>query len=252
MVITVVRRSSVTSPTMTSDDPSALATSLPPDRHPQLPPRQLRFFYGPMDCGKSTLALQIDHNRARQGRRGLRLTRHDRSGRPEITTRVGLAADAIELTDATSVLGLVRQAWSNGRRIDYVIVDEAGFLTAAHVEELADLVDDWDIDVDCFGLATDFRSRLLPGARRLFELADEATPVQVDVLCWCGRTGRLNARVVDGEIVREGDTVVVADTSATPAGHDHVIHYEVLCRPHYRSGQLGPAPRPVGQLSLDV
>ena len=30
----------------------------------------LTFFHGPMDCGKSTLALQIDHNQARQGRRG--------------------------------------------------------------------------------------------------------------------------------------------------------------------------------------
>ena len=43
---------------------------------------KLKFFYGPMDCGKSTLALQIDHNHARQGRRGLLLTRHDRSGAP--------------------------------------------------------------------------------------------------------------------------------------------------------------------------
>ncbi|MCW2527788.1 MAG: thymidine kinase, partial [Pseudonocardiales bacterium] len=48
---------------------------------------RLKFFYGPMDCGKSTLALQIDHNHARQGRKGLILVRYDRSGRPEINTR---------------------------------------------------------------------------------------------------------------------------------------------------------------------
>ena len=58
---------------------------------------QLKFFYGPMDCGKSTLALQIDHNHARQGRHGMLLVRHDRSGGATITTRVGLARAAVEV-----------------------------------------------------------------------------------------------------------------------------------------------------------
>ena len=35
-----------------------------------------------MDCGKSTLALQVDHNQSRQGRHGLRLTQGDRSRGP--------------------------------------------------------------------------------------------------------------------------------------------------------------------------
>ncbi len=52
-------------------------------------PAQLKFCYGPMDCAKSTLALQIDHNHARQGRQGLLLTRYDRSGGLTITRRVG-------------------------------------------------------------------------------------------------------------------------------------------------------------------
>ena len=38
----------------------------------------LKFFWGPMDCGKSTMALQMNHNHARQGRRGLVTTRIDR------------------------------------------------------------------------------------------------------------------------------------------------------------------------------
>ena len=58
-------------------------------------PAHLKFFYGPMDCGKSTLALQIDHNHARQGRKGRLLTRYDRSGGPRITTRVGLSHEAM-------------------------------------------------------------------------------------------------------------------------------------------------------------
>ncbi|WP_375498864.1 thymidine kinase [uncultured Jatrophihabitans sp.] len=218
-------------------------------------PAQLKFFYGPMDCGKSTLALQIDHNQARQGRHGLRLVRYDRSGGATITTRVGLARDAIEVEDDTDLRRLVHERWSAGQHVDYLIVDEAGFLTAGHVDQLAELVDDWHVDVYCFGLATDFRTRLLPGAQRLVELADEIAPVHVEVLCWCGRPGRLNARVVDGRVVREGDTVVVADTapedSDSGAADKPTVHYQVLCRMHHRRGDLGDTSVR-GQLSLDV
>ncbi|MDQ1733236.1 MAG: thymidine kinase [Pseudonocardiales bacterium] len=197
-------------------------------------PAHLKFFYGPMDCGKSTLALQIDHNHSRQGRHGLILTRYDRSGGPAITTRVGLAHDAIEVTDDLNMCQLVRNRWAAGQRVDYLIVDEAGFLNPQHVDQLAELVDEYHVDVYCFGLATDFRSQLLPGAKRLIEIADEIAAIQVEVLCWCGRPGKQNARIVSNRVVREGDTVVVADTAATAE-----VRYQVLCRAHYRSGELG-------------
>ena len=64
----------------------------------------LKFYWGPMDCGKSTLALQMNYNHARQGRRGLVLTRNDRAGRGYITTRIGLESDAIEVSDATDLI----------------------------------------------------------------------------------------------------------------------------------------------------
>ena len=73
------------------------------------------------------------------------------------------------------------------------------------------------MDVYAFGIGTDFRGRLFPGSQRLLELADAVAALQVEVLCWCGRRGQLNARVVGGRVVREGDTVLVADTApATP------------------------------------
>ncbi len=210
-------------------------------------PAHLKFFYGPMDCGKSTLALQVDHNHARQGRSGLVLTRYDRSGGARVTTRVGLDHDAIEVTDSLDLCTLVRQSWARGRRVDYLIVDEAGFLNPEHVDQLAELVDEYHVDVYCFGLLTDFRSLLLPGAKRLMELADEISPVQVEVLCWCGLPGKHNARVIGGRITREGDTVLVADTVAV-GGND--VRYQVLCRAHYRRGDLGAVP--LGdQLPLD-
>jgi thymidine kinase len=200
----------------------------------------LKFFYGPMDCGKSTLALQIDYNHARQGRHGIVLTRNDRSHAARVTTRIGLRHEAIDVTDETNLLDLVRQRWAAGERLDYLICDEACFYTVAQVEQMADLVDVHDVEVFAFGLATDFRTELFPAARRLFELADEVARLQVEVLCWCGREGNLNARVVDGVVVREGEQVVIGDTVA-----DHSrVRYQVLCRRHHRAGDLGPNPTP--------
>jgi thymidine kinase len=195
----------------------------------------LKFFYGPMDCGKSTLALQMDYNHARQGRRGLVLTRYDRSMSPKVTSRIGLTHDAIEVTDDLDLLDLVRQRREAGERVDYLICDEACFYTVRQVEQMADLVDGQEIDVFAFGLATDFRAELFPATRRFFELADEVARVQVEVLCWCGREGQLNARVVNGAVAREGAQVVIGDTD----GDD--VRYQVLCRRHHRAGELGPA-----------
>ncbi|WP_449065291.1 thymidine kinase [Planomonospora algeriensis] len=189
----------------------------------------LRFYFGPMDCGKSTLALQMNYNHGRQGRRGMVLTKHDRSGGPRITSRIGLDSEAVEVDDELDLVALV----TDRKPIDYVICDEACFYTVAQIEQLADLTDDFGIDVYAFGLASDFRSRMFPAAQRLFELADEINRLQVEVLCWCGRPGLLNARVVDGALVRTGEQVVIGDTGADP------VRYQVLCRRHYRSGDLG-------------
>jgi thymidine kinase len=195
----------------------------------------LKFFWGPMDCGKSTMALQMNYNHARQGRRGLVLTRIDRSLGPRVTSRIGLAHDAIEVTDELDLCALVRDRWSAGVRVDYLVCDEACFYTVEHVEQMAELVDCYDIDVFAFGLASDFRSCLFPAAQRLFELADEVTRIQVEVLCWCGREGLLNARVVDGAVARHGERVVIGDTA-----DEAEVRYQVLCRRHHRTGDLGP------------
>ncbi|WP_433090106.1 thymidine kinase [Dactylosporangium sp. CA-052675] len=208
----------------------------------------MKFFYGPMDCGKSTLALQMDYNHARQGRHGLVLTTIDRAGPGRLSTRIGLGKDAVDVA-GLDLRALVRDRWARGIRVDYLICDEASFYSVEQIEQLADLVDNSDVDVYAFGLATDFRTCLFPAAQRLFELADEVTKVQVEVLCWCGRSGTLNARVVDGAIAREGDQVVIGDTTADDVVAADV-HYQVLCRRHHRAGDLGPAARAGGQLRL--
>jgi thymidine kinase len=236
--------------------PLPMPTSVPASgdrrRHPA--PAHLTFFHGPMDCGKSTLALQVDHNQHRQGRRGLLLTQGDRSAAPQISSRVGLSRPAIEIDAGTDLRLLVRDRWADGQRVDYLIVDEAQFLSPDQVDQLAELADESHVDVYAFGLTTDFRTSLFPGTRRLLELADVVSRIQVEVLCWCGLPGLLNARVVDGVMVRSGETVVVADTAPAElpgeTGSSPAVRYQVLCRRHYVRGALGPTSAGPGQLAL--
>jgi thymidine kinase len=167
---------------------------------------------------------------------------------------VGLSRAAVEIDGDTDLRVLVRDRWAAGQRVDYLIVDEAQFLTAPQVDQCAELVDESHVDVYAFGLTTDFRTRLFPGTQRLLEVADVVERVQVEVLCWCGLPGLLNARVVDGVMVRSGETVVVADTAPAGApdgdGAAPAVRYQVLCRRHHVRGQLGPTVTGPGQLAL--
>ena len=251
-------------PTSLPADPTDALSAVPAAGSRRAAPvvGHLRFYYGPMDCGKSTLALQVDHNQSRQGRNGLLLVRLDRSGEARISSRIGITRAAIEVQAGDDPRELIRAHWAAGAPVDYLIVDEAQFLSPAQVDQLAELADDVQVDVYCFGIATDFRSELFPGSRRLFELADDLQPVQVEVLCWCGLPARFNARVADGVVVRAGDTVLVADTAAVntvnpvtagnhrASGRPATVRYQVLCRRHFRLGDLGPNVAAQGQLSL--
>lgn len=196
---------------------------------------ELVFFSGTMDCGKSTLALQTDHNHATRGRAGLVFTQHDRAGESVLSSRLGLQTGAIEVTPELDFREFVVGALSAGGRIDYIICDEAQFYTPEQVDQLAVVVDDLGVDVYAFGITTDFRTRLFPGSARLVELADRVEVLQVAALCWCGRRGTHQARTVAGEIVRDGDQVVVGDVGTGE------VAYEVLCRLHHRRGMTASA-----------
>ena len=189
---------------------------------------ELVFFSGTMDCGKSTLALQLDHNHSARGRGGVIFTRDDRAGSDVLSSRLGLRHPAVEVTDSTDFFADVVQRRTRGERVDYLVCDEAQFYSPEQVEQLAQLVDELGVDVYAFGITADFRTRLFPGSARLVELADRVEVLQVQALCWCGARATHNARTVDGVMVVEGEQVVVGDTDTSAA-----IGYEVLCRRHH-------------------
>ncbi len=194
----------------------------------------LRFSFGTMGSGKSTLALQIRHNLASRDLKGLLLTKLDRDG-TQITSRLGVSAPAIEVRADLDIFALA-QTYAP---LSFIVCDEAQFYTVEQCDQLARVVDELHVDVFAFGLITDFRGLLFDGTKRLLEIADERVALQVEARCWCGERATHNARLVNGVIVYEGETVVVGDTSADaeqPLFGD-VVRYELLCRRHYLSGE---------------
>ncbi len=207
-----------------------------------------------MDSGKSTLALQTNHNHAARGRVGRIFTTHDRAGEATLSSRLGLTHEALEVAADFDFWTYVVQSLTQGGRIDYLICDEAQFYTAVQIDQLAKIVDELQIDVFAFGILTDFRSQLFPGSARLVELADRMNVLQVEALCWCGKRATHNARTEDGVMVVEGDQVLVGDVES--AGEPPAqVAYEVLCRQHHRrrltaarakAVSLAPDPLPFG------
>ena len=213
---------------------------------------ELVFHTGPMDCGKSTLALQLDYTQSTHGRKGRIFTSLDRAGEGRITSRLGVSAEAIEIDPEFDFWRFIIGELTTGKRVDYIVCDEAQFYTEAQVNDLARIVDELGIDVSCFGILTDFRTELFPGSRRLVELADRIEMLQARPRCWCGAPATHNARVVDGVMVVEGDQIAVGDTEGGGAG---VVSYETLCRAHHRVRQPAvgrgvdatPDPLPFGE-----
>jgi len=168
---------------------------------------ELTYFTGPMDCGKSTLALQVAYTESTAGRQGRLFTMLDRSGEATITSRIGLTSPALEVTSELDLWKYVVSELTGGRRVDFLVCDEAQFYTPAHVDQLARIVDELQIDV---------------------ELCDRMEMLQVRPRCWCGEPATHNARTVNGVMVTEGSQVVVGDIG------DAEVAYQVLCRRHHR------------------
>ncbi len=192
---------------------------------------ELQFFTGTMDSGKSTLALQTNHNHAVRGRIGRIFTAHDRAGGSTISSRLGLTHEALEVDEDFDFWRYVVDQLTHGARIDYLICDEAQFYTGVQIEQLAKVVDELQIDVFAFGILSDFRTMLFEGSRRLVELADRMQVLQVEALCWCGKRATHNARTVSGEMVTQGEVIVVGDVEGEDPSE---VAYEVLCRSHHR------------------
>ena len=166
---------------------------------------KLYFKYGAMGSSKTAQALITKYNYEENGLKVLLIKpcTDTRDGADIIRSRIGLEAPAMPVAPEADLIGLFRQ-----QNCDIVIVDECQFMTAEHIDQLRAIVDEWDIPVICFGLRTDFLTRLFPGSLRLMEVADSIE--EIKTICDCGNKATVNARIdSQGHIVTEGAQVVL-------------------------------------------
>lgn len=161
---------------------------------------KLYFRHGTVGSAKTMNLLAVAHNYRSQGKRVILLKpRLDtRWGAETILSRSGLAAQADLLVDADTRLD---PALFEG--LDCVLVDEAQFLSVSLIEQLREITMRPGLPVICYGLRTDFRTRLFEGSRRLFELADSIEEVKVTCK-FCNRKAIFNMRLINGEPTAEG------------------------------------------------
>ncbi|WP_295047328.1 thymidine kinase [uncultured Paracoccus sp.] len=183
---------------------------------------KLYFHYSTMNAGKSTLLLQASYNYRERGMGTLLLTAalDSRAGHGRIASRIGIGEDALTFDDRTDLFALIRD---RGAGCACVFLDEAQFLTADQVWQVARVADDLNIPVMCYGLRVDFRGALFPGSAALLALADDLREVRT--ICHCGRKATMVIRRDDqGRAITTGAQVQVGGNET----------YVSLCRRHWR------------------
>ena len=166
---------------------------------------KLYFKYGAMGSSKTAQALITKYNYEENDMKVwlIKPATDNRDGAAVVRSRIGLMAEAESIGPGADLYRLFLE-----RKTDVVIVDECQFFTPEQIDQLRRIVDELDIPVLCFGLRSDFQTKLFPGSRRLFELADSIQ--EIKTICDCGSKATVNARIDgDGYVVTEGAQVVL-------------------------------------------
>jgi len=168
---------------------------------------KLYFKYGAMGSSKTAQALITKFNYEERGMQVwlIKPATDTRDGVDILTSRIGLTAKCDVIKRGESIISLL-----DGRsgKTDVIIADECQFFSEGEIDELREIVNERDIPVLCFGLKTDFLTRLFPGSKRLLEIADSIS--EIKTICECGRKATVNARTdTKGKIVTAGRQVVL-------------------------------------------
>ena len=180
---------------------------------------KLYFRYGAMNCGKSSMLMQVAYNYNEKGRKVVIIKSSiDTKADDKIYSRIGLERKVDILIKPNESFEKYYKDWEG--KIACILVDECQFLSENQVEELWYVTKKMNIPVICYGLKTDFTSKFFCGSKRVFELADEIE--ELITICKCGKRAKFNARFVDGKFTLNGSTFLVD-------GEKSNVVYEPLC-----------------------
>ncbi len=185
----------------------------------------LTFKYGTMASGKSLHLLATAHNFQEHNIPFLIVKSKidTRDGENTVYSRALGKKECFTIDSDDNIFEIISTyCQMTDTKIKYILVDEAQFLTEKQVDELAALNDKLNIDIVCYGLKTDFKTKLFPGSKRLIEISDKIE--EIESICFCGNKTMFNARVNNKkEIVTDGEQIEVG-------GDDK---YVALCRKCY-------------------
>ena len=185
---------------------------------------KLVFNYGAMNSGKTKELLKVWYSKKEDGFYPVIMKpMKDDKGDDTVVSRDNTFAKADFLIKDIDNIYFEISKYILLHNVDYVIVDEVQFLTSEQIEQLSDIVDEFGIDVICYGLLTDFQGKMFDASKRLMEIADDR--IEMERLCVCGRKRIFNARFVNDEFVLEGDQVAIDGKSA---------EYKSRCRQCYK------------------
>jgi len=189
------------------------------------PMAKLYFNYSTMNAGKSTVLLQAAHNYVERGMVPYLLTAQfdNRAGEGRIASRIGIGQKADTFGPGEDLLAKVKARLADGP-CACIFIDEAQFLEAEQVWQLARAVDDLGVPIMCYGLRVDFQGKLFPGSAALLALADEMREVRT--ICHCGKKATMVVRQdAEGHVMRAGAQVQIGGNET----------YVSLCRRHWRA-----------------
>ena len=167
---------------------------------------KLYFKYGAMGSSKTANALITKFNYEERGMKVwlIKPSIDVRDGADVVRSRIGLQAQAEIITPDKDLF----EEYQKRSDCDVIIADECQFFKAEQIDQLRKIVDKLNIPVLCYGLRTDFLTKLFEGSRRLFEVADSIT--EIKTICTCGKKAIVNARIDgEGKVVTEGGQILI-------------------------------------------
>ncbi len=183
---------------------------------------KLYFKYGAMGSSKTAQTLITKFNYEERGMKVwlIKPALDDRDGAVILRSRIGLSAECTPIKPEDDIFELFGREEYHA---DVIIADECQFFTAENVDQMRRVVDECGVPVLCFGLRTDFLTKLFPGSMRLFEVADSIA--EIKTICSCGRKATVNARI------DEGGNVVTKGSQVMLGGNDS---YVAMCHKCYK------------------
>src|SRR5574344_2354008 len=188
----------------------------------------LTFYYGAMNSSKTAKLLYKSYALQKEGLKVCLIKPKLDRDINYIESRIGLKEKAnIVLDKDDAIYG--EGYYMSKDHINYILVDEAQFLTVKQIDELTRINKEYGIPIRCYGLKTDFMTNHFSGSGRLLEISDEL--VKLKTVCDCGEGAEFNARTSSGEYIRSGEQISIDNNDN--------IKYNSLCPKCYIKKVMG-------------